>query len=134
MRRLTPLRRVGGVFVCADRIGSEGATNFCGGSCVLSGASRVTSGELIDAPALGTAEEGVLVAEVEVPVASPGDSAAAAAGGLHAEYYAAMLSSSSGGSSSAASSLHSGEEHNDEGAAAAAAGTTEEDQKGDGPA
>lgn len=95
MRRTTPFRRVGGVFVCADRIGCEGATNFVGGSCVLTAASRITGGKLIGADALGVDSEGILISEVEVPVATPGD--ALQSSDL---FFFAGASSSSGGASS----------------------------------
>lgn len=91
MRRLAPFRHLGGVFVCADRVGSEGTTNFCGSSCVLSGTSRVVDGQLLGAGALGSAEEGVLVTEVEVPEAKPGDV-------VRTDFYGSFSSTSSEGS------------------------------------
>jgi protein N-terminal amidase len=59
-------------FVCADRTGREGSTNFCGCSCViaLGGVDAEDGGVRPCATvlsALGVAEEGVLLVDVDVP-------------------------------------------------------------------
>ena len=53
-------------FVCADRIGQEGSTNFCGCSCVmqLGSADGKPRAKLLDA--LGIDEEGLLLQDIEV--------------------------------------------------------------------
>ena len=67
--RLRPLAEAPGAptfFICADRIGREGDTNFCGCSCVLQlggGAGGKPRARLLDV--LGIEEEGVLLQDIE---------------------------------------------------------------------
>ena len=72
--RLIPLFGTHMAFVCADRVGKEGMTTFCGTSCVMSMRKHPTVLEC-----LNTTQEGVLVREVELCAATTTATATAAA-------------------------------------------------------
>ena len=52
-------------FVCADRIGREGETNFCGCSCVMQLGSADGKPRVMLLDALGIEEEGLLLQDIE---------------------------------------------------------------------